>query len=128
MALDLHWNKLRLGADIRSLLDRTVISLNQNIGGNLHVIKQPFGKIIACQAGNLLFFHVGDGGRPPQIWTLAASTDPGQRFLLPAQRAEDFEECCELLGLQGEAQRARFKDFLLPAPGRALTSTPQGAF
>jgi len=102
MTPDFRWGKLRLPAETWTLLNRAVDSLNQNININFHMIKQPFGRIIACQIADVWLFHVGDGGRPPRIWTLAVAANPGQRLLLPAQRAEDFDECCDLLQLQSE--------------------------
>ena len=58
--------------------------------------------------------HVGDGGRPSEILPLAITTDSEPKLLLPTRRTEDFDECCDLLGLRDEEQRDRFRTFLLP--------------
>ena len=127
MSFDFKWTKLRPSVETRILLERAVDGLNHDLGLKFHLIKHPFGKIIACQVADFWLFHVGDGGRPPLLWTVAVTTRPGQRFLLPTQKVADFTECCGLLGLQGEQQQAQFKNFLMPNTDRALASTVQGA-
>jgi hypothetical protein len=133
-ATELKWEKMPLTEETRSRLDRAVAELTPISGGRFHVIRHPFRKFIACRAGNLLFFDVGDGGRPSEILPLAITTDAPSRLLVPTRRTEDFDECCELLGLWTEEQRDRLRKFLLPrlaAPrsaagshGRQSTGTP----
>jgi hypothetical protein len=113
-ASELKWEKMRLTEETRSRLDQAVAGLTPISGGRFHVIRQPFRKFIACRSGNLLFFHVGDGGRPSEILPLAITTDAASRLLAPTRRAEDFDACCELLGLGNEEQRDRLRTFLLP--------------
>jgi len=127
MSLDLKWEKLRPEPVIRVLLDCAVVELNQVFGVKSHIIRHPFGKIIACRAGGLWFFHTGDGGRPPQLWTLAVVTGPEPKSLFPGQRSGDFSDCCGLLGFRSEAEMAQFWRFLFPNPGRARMPTVQGA-
>jgi hypothetical protein len=122
---ELMWEKIRLTGETRSRLDRAATEVTPISGGRFHVIRHPFGKFIACRSANLLFFHAGDGGRPSEILPLAITTDAASRLLSPTRRAEDFDECCELLGLLDEEQRDRFRRFLLPqstSPGSAAGS------
>jgi hypothetical protein len=131
---ELKWEKIRLNGETRSRLDRAAAEVTPISGGKFHVIKHPFGKIIACRAANLLFFDVSDGGRPPELLPLAITTDAASRLLAPTRRTEDFDECCDLLGLRNEEQRDHLRKFLLPwlaAPrsaassrGRQVTGTP----
>lgn len=122
---ELKWEKIRLTEETRSRLDRAADEVTPISGGKFHVIRHPFGKIIACRSSGLFFFHVGDGGRPSEIVPLAITTDASSRLLLPTRRTEDFDECCELLGLRDEEQRDRFRKFLLPrsaSPGPEVGS------
>lgn len=114
---ELRWEKIRLTKEIRSWLDRAATEVTPILGGKFHIIRHPFGRIIACRSANLLFFHVGDGGRPPELLPLAITTDGASRLLLPTRRTEDFDECCELLGFRDEEQRDLFRRFLLPRSG-----------
>jgi hypothetical protein len=111
---DLKWEKIRPTEETRRLLDRAAAEVTPRSGGKFHVIRHPFGKIIACRSANLYFFHVGDGGRPPEILPLAITTDAASRLLVPTRSPEDFDECCELLGFRDEEQREAFWRFLLP--------------
>jgi hypothetical protein len=111
---ELKWEKIRLSEETRSRLDRAVAALTPISGGSFHVIRHPFRKFIACRAGSLLFFRVGDGGRPPENLPLAITTDATSRLLAPRRRTEDFDACCELLGLRNEEQCDRLRRFLLP--------------
>jgi hypothetical protein len=113
-ATGLKWEKLRLTDETRTRLDQAAAKVTPISGGKFHVIRHPFGKIIACRSAGLLFFHVGDGGRPSEILPLAITTDAASRLLSPTRRTEDFDECCELLGLRDQEQRDRFRSFLLP--------------
>jgi hypothetical protein len=113
-SIELQWKTIRPTEATRSLLDRAASEFNRISAGRFHIIRQPFGRIVACPCGDLLFFHVGDGGRPPEILTLAVSTGPEPRSFFPVQRTGDFDECCRLLGLQDGEQREGFKSFLLP--------------
>jgi hypothetical protein len=45
---------------------------------------------------------------------LAVTTDAEPKLLVPTRRTEDFDECCDRLGLRDEEQRDRFRSFLLP--------------
>ena len=113
-----------------SRLDRAATEVTPISGGRFHVIRHPFGKIIACRAANLLFFDVSDGGRPPELLPLAITTDGASRVLLPTRRTEDFDVCCDLLGLRDEEQRDQFRSFLLPRSelreGRRRPTTGSG--
>jgi hypothetical protein len=111
---ELKWKKMPLSEETRSRLDQAVAELTPISGGRFHVIRHPFRKFIACRSGDLLFFRVGDGGRPPENLPLAITTDAASRVLAPTRRAEDFDECCELLGLRNEEQRDRLRTFLRP--------------
>ena len=122
---ELKWEKIRLTGETRSRLDRAADEVTPISGGKFHVVRHPFGKIIACRSAGLLFFHVGDGGRPSEIVPLAITTDAASRLLSPTRRTEDFDECCELLGLRDEEQRDRFRKFLFPrsaSPGPKVGS------
>jgi hypothetical protein len=112
----LKWEKIRLTGETRSRLDRAATEVTPASGGRFHIVRHPFGKIIACRTANLLLFDVSDGGRPPELLPLAITTDSTSRLLLPTRRTEDFVECCKLLGLRDEEQRDRFREFLLPRP------------
>ena len=114
MSASLRWRKQRLGADQRALLESVVRDLNQELGVDFHLIKHPFGKIIACAVGDLFLCHIGDGGRPAEIWTVAVTGDRCQSVLLPARHESDFARCCDLLDYRTEAQRDHFRQFLLP--------------
>ena len=111
---ELKWEKIRLTEEMRSRLDRAATEVTPISGGRFHVIRHPFGKIIACRSANLLFCHVGDGGRPPELLPLAMTTDAEPKLLLPRRRTEDFDECCDLLGFGDEEQRDRFRSCLVP--------------
>lgn len=111
---ELKWQKMRLNEETRSRLDLAAAEVTPISGGRFHIVRHPFGKIIACRAANLLFFDVSDGGRPPEILPLAITTGAESKLLSPTQRTEDFDECCELLDFRGEEQRHRFRAFLLP--------------
>jgi hypothetical protein len=113
-ASDLKWEKIRLTEETRSRLDQAASQVTPISGGRFHVIRHPFGKIIACRSANLLFFHVGDGGRPSEILPLAITADAETKLLVPTRRPEDFDECCDRLGFRDEEQRDRFRNFLLP--------------
>jgi hypothetical protein len=113
-ASELKWEKMRLTEETRSRLDQAASQVTPISGGRFHVIRHPFGKIIACRSANLLFFDVGDGGRPSEILPLAMTTDGEPKLLLPTRRTEDFDECCDRLGFRDEEQRDQFRDFLLP--------------
>ena len=113
-ATELKWEKLRLTGETRTRLDQAAAEVTPTSGGKFHVIRHPFGKIIACRSAGLLFFHVGDGGRPSEILPLAITTDATSRLLAPTRRTEDFDACCELLGLRNDEQRDRLRMFLLP--------------
>ena len=128
MSLGFQWSKHRLLPGAHALMDRAVRELNQDSGADYHVIKQPFGKVVACRVGDLWLFHVGDGGRPPLILTLAVTTDPEQRLLMPTRSTSDFDRCCDLLKLEGEEHRAQFRDFLFPNLDQTFTSNAQKAF
>ncbi len=127
MSLGLRWGKLRLDSTTRSLLDRAVADLNRKRDVKFHLIKHPWGKLIACHVDDLWFCHVGDGGRPPRIWTLAVDTRPEQRTLLPDQSGADFDECCDLLGFRTEEQRSQFREWLRPDMDQAETFPIPGA-
>lgn len=113
-ATELKWEKLRLTDETRTRLDQAAAEITPITGGKFHVIRHPFGKFIACRSAGLLFFHVSDGGRPSEMLSLAVTTDAASRLLSPTRRTEDFDECCEMLGLRDEEQRDRFRSFLLP--------------
>ena len=122
---ELKWEKIRLTGETRSRLDRAATEVTPISGGRFHVIRHPSGNIIACRSADILFFNVGDGGRPSEMLPLAITTDAASRLLLPTRRTEDFDECCELLGLRDEEQRDRFRKFLLPrstSPGPTVGS------
>ncbi len=120
----LKWEKIRLPEEIRNRLDRAAAEVTPHSGGHFHVITHPFGKIIACRDPGLLFFHVGDGGRPPEILPLAITTDDASILLSPTRHTEDFDACCERLGLQNQEQRDGFRRFLLP--GSKSPGSPTG--
>lgn len=126
MSFQLKWQKLRVHAEIRQAFDQAVGEFNQSFGGNFRVITHPFGKVIACPAADLWFFHVGNGGRPAQIWTLVLVTGLKPKPLFPSQKEWDFDECCHHLGYQTEADRHQFRQFLSPYPSRISASTTQG--
>lgn len=126
MPAELKWVKQRLTPETRSWLDRAVYELNQGSGVGYRPIKHPFGKVIACHVDGLWLFHLGRGVRPAQLLTLAFVTDPLQWFL-PTERAGDFDECCDLLGLRTEDERSHFSCFLRPTEGRVITSPAHGA-
>jgi hypothetical protein len=113
---ELKWAKIRPTEETRSRLDRAATEVTPTSGGSFHVVKHPFGTIIACRTANLLLFDVSDGGRPPELLPLAVTTGSASRLLLPTRRTEDFDECCELLGLRDEEERDHFRRFLLPRP------------
>jgi hypothetical protein len=125
-ASELTWEKIRPTEETRSRLERAATEVTPISGGRFHIVRHPFGKIIVCRTANLLLFNVSDGGRPPERLPLAVTTDAASRMLLPTRRTEDFDECCELLGLLDEEQRDRFVRFLLPqskSPGSAVRSS-----
>jgi hypothetical protein len=113
-AIELKWEKIRPTEETKSRLERAATEVTPISGGRFHIVRHPFGKIIACRTANLLLFDVSDGGRPPELLPSAITTDAASRLLLPTRRTEDFDECCELLGLRDEEQRDRFRRFLLP--------------
>jgi hypothetical protein len=122
---ELKWEMIRPTEETKSRLDRAATEVTPISGGSFHVVRHPFGKIIACRTPNLLVFSVSDGGRPPELLPLALTTDAAARLLSPTQHTEDFDECCELLGLRDEEQRDRFRKFLLPrsaSPGPEVSS------
>jgi hypothetical protein len=124
-ANELKWEKILPTEETRSRLERAATELTPISGGSFHIVKHRFGKIFVCQTVNLLLFSVSDGGRPPEHLPLAVTTDAESRMLLPTRRTEDFDECCELLGLLDEEQRDRFVRFLLPrstSPGSPVRS------
>ena len=98
-------------------MNRAATEVTPITGGKFHIVRHPFGKVIVGRSAELLFFGVSDGGRPPEHLTLAVTTDAASRLLSPTRRAEDFDECCERLGLRDEEQRDRFMRFLLPQSG-----------
>ena len=113
---ELKWAKTRPIEETRSRLDCAATEVTPASGGRFHIVRHPFGKIIACRTANLLFFDVSDGGRPPELLPLAITTDSASRLLLPTRRAEDFDECCELLGFRTRNSGIISGGSLLPHP------------
>ena len=127
---ELKWEKIRLTEEMRSRLDRAATEVTPISGGGFRIIRHPFGKVLACRSANLLFFDVSDGGRPPELLPLAITMDAEPKVLVPTRRTEDFNECCDLLGLRDEEQRDQFRSFLLPRSelrgGRRRPATGSG--
>lgn len=127
MSPDLRWRKVRLDATVRARLVRAVDEVNQARGVRLHLISQPFGRIIACELGNLWFVHANDGTKPPRLWTLAVDIGASTPPLVPSHDPSDFAACCDLMGIHGEVDRDAFHRFLFPPASRPAARPVPGA-
>ena len=125
MTPELKWRKIRLDGADRSTLDRAVGALGRRLGVPLRLVRLAHGKLVACRVDDLWFCHVGDGGQPPQTWTVAVDTRPEPRALRPRDDPADFAECCDLLGLRDEARQAELRAFLTPPPAPEPNTAPE---
>lgn len=113
--INFAWKKSRVSDKVLRLMNEAAKKYSEISGREFWTVKLMFGKYLICNTNNMLFFLLSDRGRPPEPVPVALQIETeNSEFLFPSHSSNDFDMCCNLLGINTEGDRKDFQSFLDP--------------